>query len=88
MSEILNINGYVADRLEIEKVAEEHYLPIMKMSELLLMMKDHEICCFRGIVNSWAENRANHWFSYGEDSPLRSGVNLCTMVGNLLVKNR
>jgi 3,4-dihydroxy-2-butanone 4-phosphate synthase len=50
MSEILNINGDVASKEEVEEVSRVNGLPILQMSELLKMTKDQEICSFNGMV--------------------------------------
>ncbi|MBM4761839.1 3,4-dihydroxy-2-butanone-4-phosphate synthase [Bacillus sp. B15-48] len=50
MSEILNTNGDVASKKEVEEVSQANALPLLKMSELLEMKKDHDICTFNGMV--------------------------------------
>lgn len=50
MSEILNVQGEVASKHEVEAVAEENRLPMVQMSELLTVTSDQEICSFSGMV--------------------------------------
>ncbi|MDR7075939.1 3,4-dihydroxy-2-butanone 4-phosphate synthase [Neobacillus niacini] len=50
MVEILNEIGDVASKAEVEEVSVAGGLPIIQMSDLLKMTKDHEYCSFRGMV--------------------------------------
>ncbi|MFJ5757735.1 3,4-dihydroxy-2-butanone-4-phosphate synthase [Neobacillus sp. NPDC093182] len=50
MSEILNINGDVASKIEVKEVSRVNGLPIIQMSEVLKMTKDQEICSFKAMV--------------------------------------
>ena len=50
ISGILNTNGDVASKEEIEEVSKENDLPIITMSELLKMTKDQVICTIHGMV--------------------------------------
>ncbi|MCQ6279537.1 3,4-dihydroxy-2-butanone-4-phosphate synthase [Bacillus sp. EB600] len=50
MSEILNVNGEIASKDEIEEISELYRLPIIDLSEILKMRNDQEICSFRGMV--------------------------------------
>ncbi|HZG71547.1 MAG TPA: 3,4-dihydroxy-2-butanone-4-phosphate synthase [Chondromyces sp.] len=50
MVEILNANGDIASKEEIEELSKVHGLPMITMSELLNMKKGQEICTFNGMV--------------------------------------
>lgn len=48
--DILNKKGEMASKLEIEKMAEEHGLPILKMSEVMEVRRNDVLCTFTGQV--------------------------------------